>query len=471
MKEDFENIFHNEEYSELVNRYEEMLKNNTKYFFDVIEFESIIDYYIDINKANNALNAVKFASQQHPYSLNIQLKKAQVLVDKGHAPQALQVIEQIERIESSNTDVYLLKGSTLNIMGRYSEAEKAFDTAVIYSYDDKVDVIYTIAQSFEQIGRYKTALKYLHQAYKMDSKNIMLLYDIGYCYEKLGQINKSIEFYKQYLDKEPFSENAWYNLGILYNKWDKYTNAIEAYEFALAINPEFSVAYFNLANAYSNNEDFHNAILNYKEYLKFDGKSVEILTFIGDCYESLKEFDIALKYYDEALNEDDYFADAFFGKANIMFRLEKYELALPFIERAVAIDDINAEYYYMLGNISNELNNDQKTLSAFKKANDLDPEELDFIFSLSEAYVNVNKVDSAIRLLTESLKDNSGNALIYFRIAGCYFLLRNENKALETFEKGLKVNPKAYLEIVVFYPKAVENNSVNKLLNNYYFDK
>jgi predicted Zn-dependent protease len=288
MKEDFEDIFHEEEYSELVNRYEEMLKNNTKYFFDVIEFESIIDYYIDSNKANNALNAVKFASQQHPYSLNIQLKKAQVLVDKGHASQALQVIEQIERIESSNSDVYLLKGSTLNVMGRYSEAERAFDTAIIYSYDDKVDVIHTIAQSFEQIGRYKTALKYLHQAYKMDSKNIMLLYDIGYCYEKLGQINKSIEFYKQFLDKDPFAENAWYNLGVLYNKSDKYTNAIEAYEFALAINPEFSVAYFNLANAYSNNEDFHNAIISYKEYLKFDGKSVEILTFIGDCYESLK---------------------------------------------------------------------------------------------------------------------------------------------------------------------------------------
>ena len=240
MKEDFEDIFHNEENSELVNRFEEMLKNNTQYFFDVFEFESIIDYYIESNKANNALNVVQYAVQQHPGSLSIKLKKAQVLIDKGQASQALQLIEQIENIETSNSDVYLLKGNTLNIMGRYTEAERAFDTAIIYSYEDKVEVIHTIAQSFEQIGRYKTALRYLHQAYRLDGKSIMVMYDIGYCYEKIGQVNKSIEYYNQYLDKEPFSENAWYNLGVLYNKFDKYDKAVEAYEFALAINPDFS---------------------------------------------------------------------------------------------------------------------------------------------------------------------------------------------------------------------------------------
>ena len=354
MREEFEDIFHDEEYSELVNRYEDMVKQKTKYFFDVSEFENIIDYYIDSNKANNALNVVKFASQQHPNSIGIQLKKAQVLVDKGLASNALQVIEGIESIEFSNNEVFLIKGSALNILGHYNEAEKAFDTAIELTIDDKVDIIHTVAQSFEQIGRYKTALKYLHEAFELESNNIMVLYDIGYCYEKLGQINRSIDYYKQYLDKEPFSENAWYNLGILCNKSESFDKAIEAYEFAIAINPDFSVAYFNLANAYSNKEDFHNAIINYKEYLKFDGKSVEILTYIGDCYDSLKEFDIALKYYDKALNEDNYHAEAIYGKANIMFRVGKSEQALSLIKNAIIIDDLNPEFHYLSGNIYTE---------------------------------------------------------------------------------------------------------------------
>ena len=471
MKEELDDIFQDDEDNELVVRYEEMLKNNQSYFFDVVEFENIIDYYIDTNKANNALKAVKFAAQQHPQSINIELKKAQVLIDKGHPDQALNILERIERIEASNTDVFLLKGSTLNVMGRYNEAERSFDSAIDNSYEEKVDIIHTIAQSFEQIGRYKTALKYLHEAFSLDSKNGMLLYDIGYCYEKMGQIDKSISFYNQYLEKEPFSDNAWYNLGILYNKAEKYDEAIDAYEFAIAITPEFSVAYFNLANTYSNKEDYLNAIINYKEYLNFDGNSGEILTYIGDSYESLKEYDLAIKYYDKALENDDYFADAYYGKANVMYDMGKAELALSFVEKAIVINDINAEYYFLLGNIYTELNLNKEALDALKKAYGIDPEEIDFLLALSDAYFNNNKVDTAIHLLQEFTNDNAGNALVYYRLAACFFVKNNKKKALEEFENGLKINPKSYMEVILYFPDAVEDDDVNTLLDRYYFNK
>jgi tetratricopeptide (TPR) repeat protein len=471
MKEEFEEIFHDEESNELVSRYEEMLKSNRKYFFDVFEFESIIDYYIDTNKANNALSVVKFAAQQHPNSLNLQLKEAQVLIDKGLAAQALKVITQVEIIESTNSDVFLIKGSALNVLGKYSDAEKAFDQAIEYTYEDQVDVIHTIAQSFDQIGRYKTALKYLLEAYKLDDTNIMILYDIGYCYEKLGQINRSIEFYNQYLDREPFSENAWYNLGIIYNKNEMYDKAVEAYEFALAINPDFSVAYFNLANSLSNKEEYHKAIINYKEYLKFDDSSVEVITFIGDCYENLGEYDLALKYYDEAIAKDQYYSDSLYGKANVMVNLDKPENALKYVEDAIVIDEINPDYYYLLGNILTQLDRETEALVAYKKAYGLDPDELDYILSLTESYVNQSRVNDAIELLTDALKDLSDNAILYYQLSACYFLVGETKKALKTFESGLKINPRKYMEIVLFYPNALENKAINKLLDEYYFNK
>lgn len=470
MKEDFEDVFQDEEYSELVNRYEEMVKHKTKYFFDVSEFENIIDYYIDSNNTNNALDVVKYATQQHPGSVSIQLKKAQVLIDKGLAAHALKVIERIELIEYSNSDVFLIKGSALNVTGHYNDAEKAFDIAIELSIDDKIDIIHTVAQSFEQIGRYKTALKYLHQAFELESSNIMLLYDIGYCYEKLGQINRSIDYYKQYLDMEPFSENGWYNLGILYNKSENYNKAIDAYEFALAINPDFSVAYFNLANSLSNKEDYHNAILNYKEYLKFDGKSVEILTYIGDCYDSLKEYDVALKYYDKALTEDPFYAEAIYGKANVMYRIGKTEQALPLIENAIVIDDLNPEYHFLLGNIHSDLNKWDFAIDSYKKACDIDPEELDFNLALSEAYIKTAKYIEAIQILIEFSKDHAGNAIFYFRLSVCYLQIKKPKKALDAFEKGLILDSKMYQEAVKLFPEIVENKAINKLLNKYYLD-
>jgi len=467
MKEEFEDVFHEEEYDELLNRWEDMLKNKKKYFFDVFEFENIIDYYIDIDKANNALNAINLASEQHPSSINIQLKKAQVLVEKGLSNQALKIIDNIELIESSNSEVYLVKGTALNALNRYSEAEKAFDYAVSFSFEDKVDIMQSIANSFEHIGKYQISLKYLLEAFKIENDNLLLLFDIGYCYEKLGQIKKSIDFYNKYLDKEPFSENAWYNLGILYSKADMFDKAVEAYEFSLAINPEFSLAYFNLANAYSNNEDFQKAIINYKEYMNYDGINVEVLSYIGDCYESIKDYDTALKYYNDALQEDELFSDAFFGKANIMFQLGKYSDALELVTKSIQIDDMNAEYYFLLGNIYSELKNYKEACESHKKAYDIEPGEMDFIIALSDSYVKSNEYLLSKNILIEGLKDNKNSSLIYFRLAATYLHLDNKNQALEAFENGLKINSSDHAEILLTYPNAFDILEISKLIDNY----
>jgi len=468
MKEEFEDIFQNDEYDELLNRWEDMLKNKKKYFFDVFEFENIIDYYIDTDKANNALKAVTLASEQHPSSIVIQLKKAQVLIDKGQAAQALKIIEQLELIESSNIDIYLVKGAALNALNRYSEAERAFDLAVSFSFDEKVDVIQIVASAFEQIGKYQVSLKYLLEAYKLEPTNLLILFDIGYCYEKLGQIKKSIDYYLRYLDREPFSENAWYNLGILYTKAEMFEKAVEAYEFALAINPEFSLAYFNLANAFSNNEDYLKAIENYKEYLNYDGNSVEVLTYMGDCFESLKDYDQAFSYYEDAIKEDAFFSDAYFGKANICFQQNKYEESLELVNKAIKIDDLNAEYHYLLGSIYTELKDDKSASLSYKKAFEIDPSEIDFVLALNESYIKIKKYVEAKDVLIAFLKEHKKNALIFFRLAGCFLRLDDKVQALDAFENGLRIDPSDHSEIFTVFPDAfIQNEEFPKLIESY----
>ncbi|MFP4024469.1 MAG: tetratricopeptide repeat protein [Thiohalospira sp.] len=467
MKEEFEDFF-GDEYNDLVNRYEDMLKNRRQYFFDVYEFENIIDYYIETNKANNALNAVKYASRQHPGSINIQLKKAQVLIDKGLAVQALHIISGIEKIETSNPEIFMIKGTACNALEQYEDAQLAFDKAIELAFEeDKVDTLNTIAQEFEQLGKYKIALKYLHQAFKLEPSNIMFLYDIAYCYEKAGEIKHSLKFYHQYLDKEPFSENAWYNLGILYTKIDDFNKAIDAFEYAIAINPDFSLAYFNIANAFSANEEYYKAILNYQEFIEIDAESPDIYCYIGNCYENLGQMDLALKYFDRALGLDNKFPDAFSGKSSVMFQLQKYDVALELIKKALVIDQDNPDYHYLMGNIYQELKKNNLALKAYQKAYDIDSTEPDFITALSDAHITHKNYDRAINILLQGITDNKKNAVLYFRLAGCYFLTRKPNDGVHYFEKGLKLRPSDYFEILAVYPKAIENKVIDNLINKY----
>ena len=49
-----------------VNRFEEMLTQNIEYFFDVSEFEQIIEHYFNEGKLKEAKKAVVFSIGQHP---------------------------------------------------------------------------------------------------------------------------------------------------------------------------------------------------------------------------------------------------------------------------------------------------------------------------------------------------------------------------------------------------------------------
>ena len=51
MEDDKYGFSYEEEVKHAVQKFERMRKNNENYFFDVIEFETIIDYYIESNNS------------------------------------------------------------------------------------------------------------------------------------------------------------------------------------------------------------------------------------------------------------------------------------------------------------------------------------------------------------------------------------------------------------------------------------
>ena len=102
MEEDKASYSYEDELKEAVQKFERMRKNNENYFFDVIEFENIIDYYIENNNSIKAFEAATLASEQHPNSVSIQLRKARVLLDRGRAVDALKILKKLENIEPGN---------------------------------------------------------------------------------------------------------------------------------------------------------------------------------------------------------------------------------------------------------------------------------------------------------------------------------------------------------------------------------
>ncbi|MGD0341081.1 MAG: tetratricopeptide repeat protein, partial [Bacteroidales bacterium] len=240
MEEDKFGFPYEEEVRQAVQKFERMRRNNENYFFDVIEFESIIDYYIESNNPAQAYEAASMATEQHPQSVSIQIRKAKVLLDKGRAVEALRILKKLEHLEPGNHEIYVAKGTAMGMLGDIQGARKMFDYALSLDSDDIENILFAIVSVLQNLNYYEQLIPYLLQLIEREPNFRAHLYDLAYAYEKTEDYPNSISYYLKYLEAEPFSDSAWYNLGIIYNKLDQSEKAIEAYDYALAINSENS---------------------------------------------------------------------------------------------------------------------------------------------------------------------------------------------------------------------------------------
>jgi tetratricopeptide (TPR) repeat protein len=199
MEEDKFSFFYEEELKNAVQKFERMKKNNESYFFDVIEFETIIDYYIESNNSIKAFEAATLASEQHPNSVSIQLRKARVLLDKGRAVEALRILKKLENIEPGNHEIYVAKGTGMGILGDIQGAKKMFDYALTLDSDDPGNILFSITSVLQNLNYYEYLIPYMKKLLTLEPDFYAHLYDLAYAYEKTEDFENSISYYRNTL--------------------------------------------------------------------------------------------------------------------------------------------------------------------------------------------------------------------------------------------------------------------------------
>ena len=436
-----DSFWYDDEVLSSVSRYEEMLEKHAHYFFDVHEFEDIIDYYLDSENIADAAVAASYAARIYPLSSSIQLRMAEILIDKSQPVKALSLLNKLEHLESGEYGIYLLRGAALNMIGKPREAQRQFEKAISMADENKAEVLYNIGMSFERINQHNIALKYFMKVHALEPENYFVFYDLAYCYERLDDLDKSIEYYQKYLDEDPFSEYVWYNLGIVYNKKDDNEKALEAYDFAISINPEYSSAYFNKANTLSSLENFAKAIEVYQDFLSIERDNAAAYCYMGECYERLEDYEAAKTNYIKSLSLDNQFADAWFGLGVMKSQDGYHEEAVRDILRALNLDKDNSEYLFALASAYANMQQYKKSVAIFKKLVQLITCDIYMWDCFAQVYAKQNAFVEARKIILDALHFNPDSALLHYRLAA-YFLLNDEQrKGMEVLENTLKTYP------------------------------
>jgi tetratricopeptide (TPR) repeat protein len=468
MQESQEHYFEEDSLYQSINRFEDMIRNNVTSYFDVYEFEIIVDYYLDQHNFSKANEALKMALSQHPETQELKYRLAQLYINSGKPAKGIRLLRDIEGLEVNYSEFHLLKGTALNLLGKKEEAYQAFNEAISLSTDDKDDVVFNIALSYVTNRRYKEALRFLKLAYEINPNNVDVIQELALIYERVDEFEKSIYYYKKYLDIDSFNDSIWFSLGVIYSGIDRFNEAVDAFEYATAISPTNIAAIFSKANTYINLDKYQDAIKSYQEILEVDSSNVQAYTYIGDCYEKLNLYKQAVYFFKRAIVLDEHYADAWYGLGISSYQQDLFDDCVKYFTKAVDIDPENPDYWFMLGEVYRKKMNLEKSAEAFNRAVELDPNDFEAWICRAElSYKDNNDIKGTITILKKAVEFNQDNATINYQLATYLFNNNQSNQAFRFFEKGLKINYFEYSNYIEDISNKDHASIISKLVVKY----
>lgn len=179
--------------------------------------------------------------------------------------------------------------------------------------------------------------------------------------------------------KDPFLQN---DLGLTYLSKGKPDLAVDHFKKALELRPDYAPAKNNLGTAYLALKNWDAAIVCFKEVtgnLLYATPHYPLLN-LGSAYYHKKEYELAEKYYIKTLSyyRDGYNKDATYAKA---------------------------------------------------------------VRGLSQTYIAMEKISSAVKLLEKAIKDHPRSVVFYFDLARAYKLSGKYKKALSAYAGIVKLAP------------------------------
>lgn len=449
-----------------LSKFESMLKTNSIYFFDLVEFEEIIVHYLDTGKHSLAKKAVKLGLEQHPSSVDLKLLDVEILIFDNKLEKASQKLRRIQLVAPANEEVYIQKATILSKNGNHEKAIKNLKIAVSHA-DDKVDIWSMMGMEYLYLDDFEKARLSFAKCIDVDHEDYSSLYNIVYCFDMQKNHEKAIVFLNAFLDRSPYSEVAWHQLGRQYFVLKRYKEALTCFDYAVLIDESFIGGYLEKAKTLEKLGEFEEAIQNYRLTLELDDPTAFAYLRIGECYQKLKKLDIAIDFYKKSVHEDPFLDKGWILLTQVYYEQKDYQKALYYISKALKIDDYNVFYWRKYSDINIKLNLYNEGIKGLEKCLELNDCSIEIYTALSDLLMFVGDFKTAFEVLISAQDSYRNTAEIEYRLSGLSLVFDNEKEGLTHLLNGLKIDFNMHTIMKELFPSVLVNLKVKELLYNY----
>lgn len=465
--EDFDdNYFSQSDLNNLVLRFEQMVQDGSSSYYEVDDLESLLDHFMMHQRLELAFKVVETAHEQHPTNRQLSIKEAELLSLADKHAEALNLLSEVEILESFNPDFHMTKASILSQIGRYEKAISSLHEALKCT-NDELDVIYmNLAIEHQNLEQYNDAIAYLQQALDTNPLNEDALYELAYCYELTKNYEEAVTTFKRLIDKTPYNGHAWFNLGAAYQALGAYDKALTAFDYVILIDEQFHAAYFNKANVLVRLERHGEAIDLYKRALAFDILDSLIYFYIGDCYDHIGDFKNALVNFEKSLKKDETMAEAWIGASSALDELGRELEALEYARKALQLDPENGDYHCFLAGLQMKYDLLVESAESFESAIRFGYLHEDLWEDYAQLSLSMKNYELAHFVLERGLTEFPNNHLLNLYQCIVHYNHGSEEMAFEKLVELLIQEPELIEEFVMYYPKAVESKDIQFLIDS-----
>ena len=457
-----------EELNELLRQYQNLKNGRSHTFMEEDAFERIIDHFDEKDKLQDALEATEIGLSQFPYSSQLMIKKADLLLAARKYKEALEVLELAEIYDSSDLNLYILKTDAYLALDEPAKAVELLEAALqLFEGEERLDLLFELADVYDDYEEFDKVFDCLKLILEDEPNNEEALYKICFWTDFTGRNEESIRLHQKIIEDFPFSELAWFNLAAAYQGLKLYEKSIDAYQYAVAIDEKFDYAYRNMGDAFLRLRKYKEAIEVLEKVLELTRPEDVIYEAIGHCYHRMGNYAQARFHYKKAvhLNPED---SKLHYKIAVTYMLEEqWQSAVKQLESAMRIHRSVPEYNLAMGQCKMNLKLFKEAIQYFGNVVRNKTKNVAGWEALIGCLIKAAFYEEAIEQCIAAMKATEGKPIFLFYYSTILFALGKSKDALLKLEMAMDKAPRLLKKFIELNPSILQNNQVVDIVARY----
>jgi tetratricopeptide (TPR) repeat protein len=464
LDEDSFSYLNNENLKSKVQKCKEYVSNGqTIAFLDNIE--ETIQLCIEYDLTEDGIFLTEAALEISPYSSELWHSRGIFFNNLFEFEKAYVCFNKALSLNPSDVETMINKAIAEDNLGIWEGAINTLLTALTLEPNNE-EILFNLGIFYERNDSLEKAIYYFEKTVKIDPEYSDAWYELGFCFETNNLLEKALEAYKKFLEIDPYSASGWYNLGIINLKLTNPKEAINNFELAVVLNDDFVNAWYNLGIAYTKNGNYIDARKSFFKAYEHDPYDYSIPLSIAQTYEAVGEYETALQYFKESLQLSKSCTEAYIGLGNYYARKNNNSAMIEYFSQFVR---------YSLAQkvkLESAKESDQLISEIFDELFEIESNEIkteDNILELAEINFDLGRWQISKNYYNKLLKNYLDKSQIYYGLALCDFMLRNDENAIKNLITAFDLNPRTENIFLEEFPLLESTQLYINIFNSMYF--